>query len=215
MNSVNFTGAFLIKNPPSEAKKQLNIISGNRKQIFENFNNTTDMFYVVRPSKDKDIANFILQNGLSFKYFPYIGTKSGLDPQYPKNAIHLTNVKQPMISLREFLAKKFNLTEYIPESTELKSNTDGVAKALSLNTNDISLNIKNGITIAFTKDGKHIFKSSPVNKYGENYVYYNDGLNVKKYMILGDRIIHEYPDNATYFHENFKNASLPQIDECI
>ena len=214
MDSINFTGAFLVKNPTKIAKEELNVLSCRRKQIFENFNNTSDVFYVVRPSREKNIAKFIIENNLNFKFFPLIGTKSGLDPIEPEKAIKMTKLDKYIIGTKYALAKKFGL---LPEPVNYKLNIEGITKALGLKPENLSISTKNGVTFGFTKDGGHVFKSSPVNKYGDNYVYLNDsdGSTTKKLLVSGDRIVFEYPKNAKYFESNFDNALIPQVDKTV
>lgn len=202
-NKINFTGAFWVKNPPTAAKKQLEILSGKHKQIFENFDNTSNMFYVVRNGKDKGIAQFITENNLDFIFFPHINTKSGLDPLYPENAVKMIQKRQHFVTKPNVLLKMFKL---LPERPNFDMNIDGIAHALKINEKDLSISTKNGVTYAFTKDNKHIFKSTPTNKYGENYVYLNKGKYSERYLVHGDTVVFKYPGNAKYFDENFDNC---------
>lgn len=202
-NKVTFTGAFLIKNPPYQAKKELENLAGRHKQIFENFDNSTDVFYVVRRGKDKGIAKFIKENNLRFKFFPKISTKSGLDPLYPKDAVETADKQSFVISNIDILSKMFKLDPPLPK---LDFNVEGIAHSLGLKEQDLITSSKNGVAYAFTKNNEYVFKASPTNKYGENYVYLNKGNHSEKYLIRGDKIIFKYPSDAKYFDKNFENC---------
>ena len=204
-NKINFTGSFLVKNPPLAAKKQLEILAGRHKQIFENFNNTTDIFYVVRKGKDRDIAKFIYDNNLRFKFFSGIHTKSGLDIIYPEKALEAIKSQRFFIAQKEQLGRRFNL---LPEPAEFDKNIEGIIKAFKLNPQDLIIRTKGAITYAFSKlDRVNVFKASPVNKYGDNYVYLGKGNEgADKYLINGDKIVYKYPKNAEYFNQNFDNT---------
>jgi len=204
-NKINFTGAFLVKNPPKIAKQQLELLSGKHKQIFENFNNTTDVFYVVRKGKDADIAKFIYDNNLRFKFFSGLHTKSGLDPMYPQKAVEAVKSQQHYISKKDILGLKFNL---LPKPAIMNKNIEGILKAFKLKIEELTIYSKNGVTYAFSKQDKsNVFKASPVNRYGDNYVYLGKGnKRAEKYLIHGDEIICKYPEKAEYFNKNFDNA---------
>ena len=204
-NKINFTGAFLVKNPPKIAKQQLELLSGRHKQIFENFNNTTDVFYVVRKGKDADIAKFIYDNNLRFKFFSGLHTKSGLDPMYPQKAVEAVKSQSYYISKKDILGLKFNL---LPKPAIMNKNIEGILKAFKLKIEELTIYSKNGVTYAFSKQDKsNVFKASPVNKFGENYVYLGKGnKRAEKYLIHGDEIICKYPEKAEYFNKNFDNA---------
>ncbi len=205
-NKINFTGAFLVKNPPKAAKQQLELLSGKHKQIFENFNNTTDVFYVVRKGKDAGIAKFIYDNNLRFKFFSGLHTKSGLDTMYPEKAVETVKSQQYYISQKDILAAKFDL---LPKLKEYEKNIEGIIKAFKLKLDELTIYTNNGITYGFSKQDKtNVFKASPVNRYGENYVYFvneNQG-GADKYLIHGDKIICKYPKKAEYFNKNFDNS---------
>lgn len=206
-NKINFTGAFLIKNPPAAARRQLETLAGKHKQIFENFNNTTDVFYVVRKGRDADIAKFIYDNNLRFKFFAGIHTKSGLDPMQPQKAVDAVKTQSYHVSKKDILGLKFGL---LPKLAPLDKNIDGIVKAFKLDFDKLHIRTKNGVTFAFTKqDNKHVFKAAPVNKFGDSYVYLNkDNKGVDKYLIHGDKILYKYPANAKYFGENFENSVI-------
>ena len=205
-NKINFTGAFLVKNPPKIAKQQLELLSGRHKQIFENFNNTTDVFYVVRKGKDADIAKFIYDNNLRFKFFSGLHTKSGLDPMYPQKAVEAVKSQQHYISKKDILGLKFNL---IPKPAIPNKNIEGILKAFKLKLDELTIYTKDGVTYGFSKQDKtNVFKASPVNRYGENYVYFvnENQEGADKYLIHGDKIICKYPKKAEYFNKNFDNS---------
>ena len=203
-NRINFTGSFLIKNPPKMAKIEIEPLLGRHRQIFENFNNTSDIFYVVRPGKDRDIADFILKNHLWFKFFPKINTRSGLDPMYPKSAILTVDTANNVIKNPSILSKKFNLDYYVDRIFD--KNIKGIVHALGFKMNELKIRSNGGVTYAFDRNQKHVFKASPTNKNGENYVYVNKDKGSDRYLIHGNKIVYKYPENANYFDDNFDNA---------
>lgn len=205
-NRITFSGAFLVKNPPSAAKKELSMLVGKHKQIFEDFNNKSDVLYIVRRGKDKGIADFIYENNLRFKYFPYLNTKSGLDPLYPQKALNMLQAEQNVITDKSVLGKIFKL---LPLQPKIDMNAEGVAYALKLKPEELSIRTVDNMTLAFTKDNVQMFKSSPVNKYGENYVYsFVNGRIPEKYLVHGDKIMFKYPRRAYFFDKNFNDTVL-------
>ncbi len=203
-NKINFTGTFLIKNPTKAAKIELEKLAGRHKLIFKNFDNTTDNLYVVRKGKDKGIAKFILDNNLRFKYYPWINTKSGLDPLCPDEAIKVLEQDVRMISQKSALAKFFR---FLPKPPRIDYNLKGVARSLNLIPDELVFRSENGATLAFSKENKQLFKSSPLNKYGENYVYsFINGGKPEKLLVHGDVVLFKYPYYANFFDKNFKDC---------
>lgn len=214
-NSINFTGSFLVMNPPKAAHTAILDIAGKRKLVHENFDNTTDVLYTIRKSKEDEVAHFLIDNNLRFKFFPKITRKSGLDPIKPQIAVDMVN-RQETIFFKSFWLKKFGL---MPEEKIVDTNVYGTAAALNLDPKNIKVRYKNGVSMVYTKDNKKLFKTSPVNQFGINYIYApNSEGKIDKYMINGNKVLFKYPDTPSMqeaFDENFNNSIYNACIEVI
>ena len=84
-SNQNFCGGFRLRNVSDEVKTKIpELINKRGKQVFNNFENTNDVFVVVRDKYDRIVAKFIKDNGISLEYYPQISTKSGLDTECPE-----------------------------------------------------------------------------------------------------------------------------------
>ena len=80
-NTVNFKGAFIIKNAKPEIKNEILNTVGKNKQIFENYS-PRQVLYIVQDKMDKSILEIIKKNKLDcFEYHPNLNNKSGFDTQ--------------------------------------------------------------------------------------------------------------------------------------
>ena len=124
---------------------------------------------------------------------------------YPQKAVEAVKSQQHYISKKDILGLKFNL---LPKPAIPNKNIEGILKAFKLKLDELTIYSKNGVTYAFSKqDNANVFKASPVNRYGDNYVYLGKGnKGAEKYLIHGDKIICKYPKKAEYFNKNFDNA---------
>ncbi len=212
-NGINFTGSFLVMNPPKIAHSEIQNLAGKRKLVHEKFNNTSDVLYTIRKSKEYDVAKFLIENNLRFKYFPFINSKSGLDPFYPQRAVEAVN-NSKVIFDKNFWLKKLGL---LPKYKKVDANISGTAQALNLDPNNIKIRTKDGVSMVYTKDNKQLFRTSPVNKDGINYVYArNSEGGLDKYMIQGHKIFFKYPDTKSSeeaFTQNFYNSVYAALEE--
>lgn len=80
----SFNGAFRLKGLTPELKKEAESVITKGKQIFDNFENTSDMFIVCKDTLDYKVHRFATTNKVGFEYYPQINTKSGLDTDFPE-----------------------------------------------------------------------------------------------------------------------------------
>ena len=125
-NSPKFQGSFLInyKKTLPELKNGLEEVIGKRhKQVFENFNGKKDnVMYVLSPSKDRKVANYIAQNNMKFKYYPTVDTKCRFDEQEPELVIEYIKKNKPTYhSTTEEM-----MTSLANKGIRLKQETEGV-----------------------------------------------------------------------------------------
>ena len=66
-NSINFKGAFLVKQPTQILKNNILPALGRKKQIIENVSENGDVLYVIRNSHDRDVAK-VLYNTKNAKF---------------------------------------------------------------------------------------------------------------------------------------------------
>ena len=77
-NNINFQGGFLInyKSAVKGTQELLENRIGHGKQIFRNWNGDgNSVFYVMKDSKDYNIAQFVKTNELKFQYYPELSLK--------------------------------------------------------------------------------------------------------------------------------------------
>jgi len=115
LNSINntaFTGTFIIKKPTEQQRNDLLEIAAKHKLVYQNFDGQNNDIYVIKDSRDKDVADYIVKENLKFKYYPELNTNSGFLPFNTSSAINVLQKNQtPVIDLKNDLIKYFlNLT---------------------------------------------------------------------------------------------------------
>lgn len=173
-NNISFNGAFLIKKPTQQIKEDILGVLGKRRQIMHNFNSYGDSFYVVRDSKDKGIANFIIKNNLDFKYYPGLNTKSGFDAQLYNEAKEIIKKSDSKVITSQVQLKKFFEKSLIRKAKKEDNGQALIQKtlqAINLNSNEYQLSTEKGYTIVRNKEGQSAALISPPAKFGITYAY--------------------------------------------
>lgn len=113
----NFKGAFLInyKKALPETRKCLEeLIGPHKRQIFDAFSGKDkQVMYVMKNSKDYDVAHFVIKNDLNFKYYPEVSTKFQFEPDKPQDVISYIKTQHPKL-----IQKPYELLEYIKAHRE-------------------------------------------------------------------------------------------------
>ena len=106
ISNQSFSGAFRVRKPSEDVVRNLSeLIKGRGKQIFNNFENTGDVFIVTRDNYDRVVAKFVKDNNLPLEYYPKINTKSGLDSEEPQRLSELlknNELNQPITNIAKF-----------------------------------------------------------------------------------------------------------------
>ena len=202
MNNINFTGTFLINygnNKNTKALKEEFETKTTRhgKIKLENYNGIKNQtLYILRNSRDYDVAEFVKLHNLKFKYMPDISSKDFIDVENDEAIINneFKNMKSAIITESEDLAK------YVK---------DNRVKHLSMPNSSVSVpnRIMNLLNFKF-KDGY-----SHRHNYGGNII--NDGdiecrISPKSkdgfyYVIITSNNIAPKNDMNTYFDKLYYN----------
>ena len=214
--NTNFTGGFRFPNMSIEAKDKLPELVKKKRQIFNDFENQGDVFFVVRDFQDKNVLEFIKDNNLKFEYYPQISTKSGLDTEKPEILSQLLqNMKPQKVKTLEQAKKIIKSKISASKTVQTKdSNIETIFKALKLDIKNpkTTTSISGCKIIEDPETGKKVW-ISPESKYGINYVLIEPkslDFNVERYAISkeGEVIaIYNSPDGINQFKKNF-NATL-------
>lgn len=97
-NGINFNSGFRLKGLTPELKKLTIDNMPQRRQIFENFENTSDMFVLCRDINDYTVNKFARANHIELEYYPQISTKSGFDSEKPEALSEKLKELKPVIT---------------------------------------------------------------------------------------------------------------------
>ncbi len=208
-NNINFTGTFLIKRPSIEVKQALSEVLGSRKIIYEKFKGGRDVLYVVRDSADKNVANVIQKNHLSFKYYPDLNTGSGFDVNHPDKAAEI--IKNAGKNFTTKIEKVLSRLEALQPKKKVKDNPiDRVLGALSFEAEEFESRYKGGYTSLFDQKGHLRIRISPTSKNGFNFVTvfpkYNDEKVLRYAIDSNGQIAWTYGPNSQQFQKSFTEA---------
>ena len=180
-NNISFGGAFVINYkraiPNLREYFERTAFAHGSKQVFENYRGDKNkVLYVLKDSRDYDVAQFIRRNEMKFEYMPEINTKLCLNPWKEQEAYSTIDSVKPKI-----INKMSDLMKFVEEfRLKIKSEkcpsigrVDRVLKALK-----IVPEVKKvfdgtrGVTryIDKAKNGEIII--SPKGEYGKTFVYY-------------------------------------------
>ena len=219
-NSINFRGAFWLKQPSEAVKKSILPTLGKKRQIFNNFTPEGDVLYITRKGADKNVAEFLVRHRTKFKYYPGLSTKSGFDNEMPIEAKKiLAGYKDKIISTISELKEAFKLRRTnLIFSTNKKDNTiEKSMKALNLDSKEYVIKRKNGFNEIYTKNKELVASISEPGQYGFRYARVEPqiaGDEVKRYAIRDGEIQFTYINNpdetvvngTTAFLKNYMKA---------
>ncbi|MBQ7764695.1 hypothetical protein IJ384_04940 [bacterium] len=216
---LNFTGAFRVRRPSEQATTELSTLIRNRgKQIFYNFENTSDIFLVVRDKYDRVVLKYLKEHNLPLEYYPKINTSSGLDSQEPEKLSELLKNKKfnsPLTSVNQ-IKKHINNTnrnEYIENQSP--KYIDKILKSLCID-NKHEIKTVRGAKIIIDKEfDRKVFISPPTI----NNIHYvkvqpnSPNKNIDRYAIDSEgNILQSYrtPEAMMKFTERFNSLLLKE-----
>lgn len=226
-NSINFKGAFLIKQPTPALKDKLApALKNMKKQILQNVKKEGDVLLVVRNNFDKELGDIILETkNVKFKYYPNLNTKSGFDPKKPEEALQLLrSASKKAIDTKEKLEQFFRTILKKPvDIVKLQANNlETVQKEtyidLTENCYRTNIDYKSGICSVYTmvkdpktgKSSRHtLINITPPDKYGISYARYTpvseyrnsrrvaEDKSMRRLAIKNGEVIFEYNQPAS------------------
>jgi len=220
-NSINFKGAFLLKQPKTAIKKAIlnESIAGKHKQVFENFTPEGDMLLVTRKGKDNDVADFLTHHRTKYEVYTDLSTKSGFDNVlYDKAKEILKSTNSKILTTRNELIDFFKLKNFkSPYSKKRKDNPiENSLKALGFSDKDQVLTSKNGYFEVNDKEGNLLARISGPGQYGISFAFVkrkdpitNKLINeLDRYALRGGEIIFKYTNESgrAQFLKNYNRA---------
>ncbi len=217
-NNINFQGGFLInyKSAVKGTQELLENRIGHGKQIFRNWNGDgNSVFYVMKDSKDYNIAQFVKTNELKFQYYPELNTKLRFDTYEPQTFINY---------LKENTLKVINkfdeLMDFIAVNRQHKAIPNSHLSVEQRILNKMQINIdgkkpvtnSKGITRVKDKNSGKIAIFSPQSATGARYVHIvpeKSHWNSEFYMVDNEgNILKQFSsvDGIFAFTEGFNKA---------
>lgn len=196
-NSINFKGAFWLKQPTNKINSIMTNIKD--KKVINNILQEGDVLYITSKDADKKVADFLENNKTKFKYFK----------------IDLT--EKPVNEIKKFLIEtQTNVITTVSELKDYLNNTlEKCMKTLDLNAKDYDIKYLDGWSEIYTKDREKKLVAI-ISDPGQNGFRYarlepkNTKDNVKRYAIKsGEKFSYinnpdEPTENATSdFLKNF------------
>ena len=217
IGSTNFKGGFRFPNMPAEAKEKLPEVVKKRRQIFDNFEKSGDVFYTVRDKSDGKLIKFIQNHNLTFEYYPQISTKSGLDTEEPQKLSKLLKDTRPtpittLTQLKKAISGRKN-----DGKTLLASDKDieKIFETLELELDKVKTTVSpSGCKIVKDLETGEKIWISPASKNNIHYVLIEPKSleqNVERYAISKDgQILAEYKsiNGIKQFKENFNSTLI-------
>lgn len=217
--SPQFKGSFLINynNTLPHTREFLeNTIGEHKRQIFDDFNGKSNqVMYVMKDSKDFDVANFVLKNKLKFKYYPTVSTKLRFEPDQPQMVIDYIKQNKPTL-INKYDELKTFITQNRKKCRAVKnshiSTVDLILNTLKFDKTEGSKNkLPNGITI-FKSNNNNTIVVSPKNDKNTRFIYinpHNEYDPIKRYAFDENGILlkeFSSPNGITTFNQEFKKT---------
>lgn len=216
-NSINFKGAFLIKQPTAKViQNKLTPLLGKKYQIIPNMSDKGDVLYVVRNSFDKGIADELVKTkDAKFEYYPKLNTKSGFDNEKPEEARNiLASYTKKIIDKVEDLGKCFitkpkKTVDIVKvQANNLKAVENKTFVDITGNNFRTNIDHQNGVCSVYTmvdkmgdskKKVRHtLITITPPGQYGISYARYIPALSesskneMRRFAIKNGEVILEY-----------------------
>lgn len=223
----SFKGAFLInyKKALPETRKCLEeLIGPHKRQIYDTFaGKDTQVMYILKDSKDFDVAHFIQKNELNFKYYPDVSTKLRFEPDRPQDVITYIKTQHP-----KSIQKPYELMEYIKSyrencKTQKDSHlsvADKIINALCYDKNAGKKEKLSNASIIFTdKNTGDRIVISPKSTLGTRYVCVTPKRDYEEIKRIAfdekGNILKTFspPDGIKLFNQQFKNAIKQQCKQ--
>lgn len=217
-NSIlTFSGAFRIRKPSEQTATELsNLIHKRGKQVFENFENTSDMFLVVRDKYDRVVTKYLKEHNLPLEYYPQINTSSGLDTEEPERLSKLLKNKKfntPLTTMTQIKKHINNLNRNKYIETQSPAYIDKILKSLCID-NKHEIKTVRGAKIVIDKEFDRKIFISPPTKNNIHYVKVqpnSQDKNIDRYAVDSQgNILQSYktPDAMMKFTERFNSLLL-------
>ena len=219
-NTPQFSGAFLInynKALPGVREGLENVIGLHKRQIYDNFNGKKNhVMYVMKNSKDFDVADFVVRNEVNFRYYPDVDTKLRFDIDKPQDVIEYLKKNRPKI-----LQKPHELLEFMTKNREFcrkrenshLSAVDMILQSLKFDgKSGQKLKHSQGYTVFTDNETKNKVVVSPKTQKGTRYVFVNPCKSyedVKRYAFdeKGNMLrTFGTPDGIRLFNDLFRKA---------
>ena len=213
-SNINFNGTFVIKKASPVIKREVMPLLGTKCHVFNNIPCEGDMLYVVRDSKDADVAKYIADNSLDFMYYPELAIAdfNKDKPHLAKNKITYTRTKvisrwNEMLKLLNLNSKKFKLNEF-KKVSEIMDKQE-IKNYLEVDKSECMPKLHHGV-VTVKHGKKNLLKVSPENEQGKTYIYvfpkYESG-SPSRYSMDKDGNLFKYNDkNSRIFMQNFNDA---------
>ena len=218
-NSINFKGAFWIKQPKTSVKQSIIQKLGKSPMIFSDFTKEGDILLITSKSADKNVAKILVRHPKTkFNYYQDLNTKSGFNKNYPEKALNiLLDYKKKVYTNISELKRIFKIQKSgFNFSIRKKDNTmEKCMKTLDLDFKDYDIIKRDGFNEVYTKDAdkKLVAIISEPGQGGFRYARLEPqkpGDTVKRYAVLpGEKFVYvNNPDNkiedaTTDFLKNF------------
>ena len=218
-NQQSFKGAFLINYKraiPGLQEGFETIVGQHKRQIFRNFNgDKNSVLYVMKNSKDYDVAQFAARNEMKFKYMPDVDTRCRFDEELPEEVVDYMSKNKPTVidkvsELLDYVAQnrfrcRARKDSHIDRHTRFMNNMGFDFKGEGkTNSRGVTLFIdektgKKAVISPKTNSGFRFVAIKPPKKSGEPEIYATtvDGKIVEKF---------EFPNELLRFRASFKKA---------
>jgi len=218
-NQQSFKGAFLINYKraiPGLQEGFETIVGQHKKQIFRNFNgDKNSVLYVMKNSKDYDVAQFVARNEMKFQYMPDVDTRCRFDEELPQEVVDYMSKNKPTVIdkvselLDYVIHNRYNCRarkdSHIDKHTRFMNNMDlGFVGKGETNSRGVTVYIdektgRKAIISPKTNQGTRFVAIKPLNKKDEPEIYATtvNGKIIEKF---------EYPNELLRFRASFNKA---------
>lgn len=223
VSNVNFQGTYIMNFAKTGSKMKAgfeDVVGGKKCKIFEDVDTKGRMFYVLNNKKDYQVADFIKDNRLRFKYLPNVN--NGFTFNSIKDIKKYISKKQPLIitkidDLMNFMSQNRTRNYAI---TEVQNKFyDKVLNKLVINVEGQKNIDSRGVVTIRDKKNDCLVKFSPQNKLGISYLYVkpsNKYEEIQRYAINKDgEVLYSFktPDSIKKFSECFSKAAMSKLEK--